>query len=85
MHGPTLPSREELKAIIDATPERWRPLILSAIFTGLRGSELRGLLWSDIDLKRGVLSARRRVDRFNSFGRPSRKPGLGTFRCHRLC
>lgn len=72
---PDMPSREELKAIIDATPERSRPLILTAIFTGLRGSELRGLLWSDVDLKRGVLSVRRRVDRFNSFGPPKSKAG----------
>jgi len=72
---PEMPSREELKAIIDATPERSRPLILTAIFTGLRGSELRGLLWSDVDLKRGVLSVRRRVDRFNSFGPPKSKAG----------
>ena len=72
---PDMPSRDELKAIIDATPERSRPLILTAIFTGLRGSELRGLLWTDVDLKRGVLSVRRRVDRFNSFGPPKSKAG----------
>lgn len=72
---PEMPTLDELRAIINATPDRWRPLILTAIFTGLRGSELRGLLWDDIDLKRGVLSVRRRVDRFNAFGPPKSKAG----------
>lgn len=72
---PEMPTREELRAIIDHTPDRWRPLILTAIFTGLRGSELRGLLWDDVDLKRGVLSVRRRADRFNQFGPPKSKAG----------
>ncbi|PJI56028.1 site-specific integrase [Methylobacterium radiotolerans] len=72
---PEMPTREELKAIIDATPDRWRPLILTLVFTGLRGSELRGLLWEDVDLKRGVLSVRRRADRFNRFGPPKSKAG----------
>lgn len=72
---PEMPSRDELKAIIKATPDQWRPLILTAIFTGLRGSELRGLTWSDVDLKRGVLSVRQRVDRFNTFGPPKSRAG----------
>lgn len=72
---PEMPTRDELKAIIDATPDRSRPLILTAIFTGLRGSELRGLMWQDMDLKRGVLSVRRRVDRFNAFGPPKSRAG----------
>lgn len=72
---PEMPTREELKAIIDATPDRWRPLILTLIFTGLRGSELRGLLWEDVDLRRGVISIRRRADRFNRFGPPKSKAG----------
>lgn len=72
---PEMPSRDELKAIIAATPDQWRPLILTAIFTGLRGSELRGLTWGDVDLRRGVLSVRQRVDRFNTFGPPKSKAG----------
>lgn len=36
-----MPSREWLKAIIDKTPDRARPLILAPLFTGLRGSELK--------------------------------------------
>ncbi len=73
---PEMPTKAELKAIIDATPERSRPMLLTLLFAGLRGSEMRGLLWEDVDLKRGVLHVRRRVDRFNSFGPPKSKAGI---------
>ena len=65
-----MPSKQELRSIIDATPARHRPLILTAVFTGLRASELRGITWEDIDLKDALLHVRRRVDRFNRFGLP---------------
>ena len=70
-----MPTRDELRAIIAATPDRHRPLILTALFAGLRASELRGLLWEDIDLKRGKIHVRRRVDRFNQFGPPKSEAG----------
>jgi integrase len=73
-----MPSRAELQSIIAATPDRHRPLILSAVLTGLRGSELRGLLWDAVDLQRGELHVRRRVDRFNTFGPPKSEAGLRT-------
>jgi integrase len=73
---PVMPSRAELKAILDHTPEKSRAFMMMAIFTGLRGSELRGLQWSDVDLKAGILSVRRRVDRFSKFGPPKSKAGV---------
>src|SRR5690606_5278051 len=48
--GVDIPTREEIKAIVGALSGRWRPLLLTAIFTGLRASELRGLRWKDVDL-----------------------------------
>ena len=45
----TFRRREEIKAIVGALQGRWRPLILTAIFTGLRASELRGLRWENVD------------------------------------
>lgn len=68
-----MPTKEELRAIIAGTPDRHRAFILTALFTGLRASELRGLLWQDVDLKAGGIKICRRVDRFNKFGRRSRK------------
>jgi hypothetical protein len=37
-----IPSKDELRAILAAARGRWRPLIITALFTGLRASELRG-------------------------------------------
>ncbi|ACK84158.1 tyrosine-type recombinase/integrase [Methylorubrum extorquens] len=73
---PVMPTKAELRAIIRATPDRSRPMILTLLFAGLRGSEMRGLLWEDVDLKCGVLHVRRRADRFNSFGPPKSKAGI---------
>ena len=42
---PIMPTRDELRAIIVATPDQHRPLILTAVLAGLRSSELRGLTW----------------------------------------
>jgi len=67
--GIDIPTPGEIAAIIAHLNGRWRPLILTAVFTGLRASELRGLKWGDIDLKKKVLHVRQRADRFNTIGR----------------
>lgn len=73
--GVDIPSREEIKGLADHLSGRWRPLILTAIFTGLRASELRGLRWQDIDFDRKELHVRQRADRFNVIGRPKSEAG----------
>jgi integrase len=45
--GVDIPKPEEIKAIIANAKGRWRPLLITAIFTGLRASELRGLRWKE--------------------------------------
>jgi integrase len=42
--GIDIPAPDEIRAIIDHATGRWRPLLITAIFTGLRISELRGLV-----------------------------------------
>jgi integrase len=74
--GVDIPTPEEVGRIIRAATGRWRPLILTAIFTGLRASELRGLRWEDIDLKRSSLRVRQRADRYNVIGRPKSESGI---------
>jgi integrase len=77
--GEDIPSADEIKALIAAMPDnRWRPVLLTAIFTGLRSSELRGLRWADIDLKAGVLHVRQRADRYAVIGEPKSKAGHRT-------
>ncbi|MGO4704329.1 tyrosine-type recombinase/integrase [Microvirga sp. 2MCAF38] len=67
---PEIPTKDELRAIISAAAGRWRPLIITAIFTGLRASEIRGLRWADVDLKRGVLTVSQRADAWKQIGAP---------------
>jgi integrase len=66
--GVDFPSRSELRAIIDTAPARWRPLLVTAIFTGMRASELRGLRWSDVDLVEGIIHVRQRADAWMTLG-----------------
>jgi integrase len=76
--GVDIPSPEEIRAILAALKDRWRPVLLTAIFTGLRASELRGLRWGDIDFKRGELHVRQRADRYKSIGAPKSESGQRT-------
>jgi integrase len=76
--GIDIPTPDEIRALIAHLKGRWRPLLLTAIFTGLRASELRALSWRDVDLKRGELHVRRRADRYNAFGPPKSEAGERT-------
>jgi integrase len=76
--GVDIPSPDEVRAIIAQLDPRWRPLLLTAIFSGLRASELRGLRWSDVDLKRGELHVRQRADRYHTIGRLKSEAGERT-------
>jgi len=66
--GVDLPSPDEMRTFIAHLQGRHRPLFLTAVFTGLRASELRGLRWTDVDLKRGELHVRQRADRHGAIG-----------------
>lgn len=76
--GEDIPTRTEIKALVAALEGRWRPLLLTAIFTGLRASELRGLRWSDIDLAARTITVSQRADRYNEIGSPKSESGWRT-------
>lgn len=67
----TVPKREKLNLSLERVGEIMRavrgdpmePLFVLAIATGLRQSELLGLLWSDLDLAERKLSVRRQLQR----------------------
>lgn len=55
-------SESEEKALLAATPPcQLRSMILVALRTGLRFSELTALRWEDIDLNRGLLAVHRSI------------------------
>lgn len=73
--GVDFPSRTELKSLMVAATGRWRPFLVTAMFTGMRASELRGLPWSDVDLGAGVIHVRQRADAWGKLGKPKSKTG----------
>lgn len=73
--GVDFPTRTELKTLMEAAEGRGRPLLITAMFTGLRASELRGLPWQNIDLEAGVIYVRQRADAWGKIGKPKSKAG----------
>ncbi|MEY4238959.1 MAG: hypothetical protein RL339_1560 [Pseudomonadota bacterium] len=73
-----VPDRADLKAMIKAANVSVRPLILTAITTGLRSSELRGLRWQDIDLAAGTITVCQRADQWGQIGSPKSEAGKRT-------
>jgi integrase len=77
--GVDIPLPAEIKAIIEATTDgKWRAFFLTAIFTGLRASELRGLRWADVDLKKQELHVTQRADCYQEIGAPKSEAGHRT-------
>jgi integrase len=73
--GVDIPTPAEIKAIVEAAEGRWRPFLMTAVLTGLRASELRGLRWEDVDLKKADLHVRQRADRYQEIGKPKTEAG----------
>lgn len=73
--GRDIPTREEIKSLLAAIPADQEPLIQIAVFCGLRASEIRGLRWSDVDLKLGELHVRQRADKYCKIGPPKSRAG----------
>jgi integrase len=63
VHKVTTLTVAELAALVDAMPERYRPMTLLAAWCGLRFGELTELRRKDIDLANGVIHVRRAVTR----------------------
>jgi integrase len=58
-------SRDEIARLLDAAPERYRPMIGIAVLAGLRQAEVLGLRWSEIDFKSGLIKVRHQLTRGN--------------------
>lgn len=55
--------RDEIERLLDASLPPYRLMIATALYTGLRISELLGLIWSDIDPSAGTISVRAQLSR----------------------
>lgn len=76
--GVDIPTREEIKALVGALDDHWRPLLVTAIFTDMRSSELRVLRWQDVNLKRGEINVNQRADRYKEIGPTKSEAGVRT-------
>jgi integrase len=76
--GVDIPTPDEVRTFINHLEGRWRPFFLTAIFTGLRASELRGLRWVDVNLKRSEIHVRQRADCYSKIGPPKSEAGERT-------
>ena len=77
-----IPTKSELQAVLKAASASDEPmaapLFMVMIFAGLRASELRGLAWSAIDLKRATVTVEQRADAKNVIGPPKSAAGYRT-------
>jgi integrase len=69
--------RDEIVRLLVACAPRYRILVATAIYTGLRISELLGLVWSDLDLDGGELHVRAQLSRAHR-GTPAKRVELKT-------
>ena len=65
-----IPTKAEIRLIIENAPESHRVMFVTAIFTGMRISELRGLTWDCVDLDRRIIKIAKRADEFGEMGAP---------------
>ena len=73
--GIDVPTIAEMRTLLETATGANRVRLMVAAFTGLRGSELRALSWSDVDFERRLLTIRQRADWWGVIGRPKSRNG----------
>jgi len=68
--GVDVPSKAEIALLLDRAEGRWRAFFVTAVYTGMRASELRGLCWDTVDFERRVIHVRQRADAWGAIGQP---------------
>jgi integrase len=70
--SPRVLGQDEVARLLAACLPAYRPLIATALYTGMRLSEILGLVWDDIDLAHGAIRVRSQLSRAHE-GRPARR------------
>lgn len=76
--GEDVPAKAEISLLLDRAQGRWRPFFVTAIFTGMRASELRGLAWAAVDFEQRVIHVRQRADLWGTIGDQKSAAGVRT-------
>lgn len=73
------PNKADLRAILTAAGKsndlKGAAVVELAVFSGMRASELRGLAWRSLDLKRGRVTVEQRADAKGNIGPPKSVAG----------
>ncbi len=48
--------KEEIQLLLNASSERFRPTLITALHSGMRRGEILNLKWSDVDFKNGIIT-----------------------------
>ncbi len=70
-------THEEIRKLLAACLPSHRPLIATALYTGMRLSELLGLTWEEVDFESGLIRVRYQLSRARR-DRPARRVRLKT-------
>jgi integrase len=73
--GVDIPGKPDIQKLLSFCTGRHRPLIVTAVLTGMRASELRGLPWSAVDFDRRTITVRQRADEWGTIGMPKSAAG----------
>lgn len=73
-----IPTTAELRSLLQTADADFKPLMMTAMMTGLRASELRGLPWTDVDFKAATITVSQRADKYCHIGPPKSAAGYRT-------
>ncbi|TCR04056.1 site-specific integrase [Neorhizobium sp. JUb45] len=76
--GVDLPFPDEIRMVMPTLTGKIRVFWMTAIFTGMRASELRGLRWQDVDFQRAEINVSQRANILKTMGPPKTKAGRRT-------
>jgi integrase len=71
-----IPTKDEIRLILSNAPASHKAMSVTAIFTGMRISELRGLTWSNIDFEAKIIRVSQRADEYCKIGAPKSRAGV---------
>jgi integrase len=60
---PRVLSHDEISKLLEHSLKSYRPVLATAVFTGMRLSELLGLRWQDVDFDAGLIHVRAQLSR----------------------
>jgi integrase len=72
------PSKEAMKALIEAADQDFRVKLIFAAATGLRAGEFHALRWKHLDLNKGEVTVETRVDVYGSEDATKTEAGMRT-------